>query len=516
MNRSPDLPDSQQFVASTGEASASTSVSSPGTAASSTRSNLSQRFRALKDALMRWPRPRPASYRVPSWYSNVTIMKRIDEVILVANENDRYGEPYTFEELDADGRWALHVAGEHERRHAIVRAMFGTRLSGKHVSPARNEPSVEARPSSSHGHNGVTERNDENDRGPRSFFDTTDWDNVENDSSDDEAVETETPDAERERIFQLFEDVPTCIQKARHLPPIDSDDHGIMIISNRESGWKHIDPAQLPPRIKKYLAQFTRLDAAAFPDGPSSKLSGDSHRWLLATPHKEFICDTSTLDELAAGSAQRKRQLIQDLRKFQDPQGPQMRCRSKVGVNRRLAKGPRPLPRCSWNFCGEPDDTNRGPQIIVTEPSGASHYLMEPDTFRLKVSQHWQHCSTQAASYTEKMRRTHRMEDMASFINEEMETYGSDELDPFHLHTSDHGTRWWLRLGKLLFRSGVQPQALLPLYHTHSTSEDPEKPKLFGYDGAQDGHAREEKAGMLRLPGFVGNLRDLACCFSKL
>lgn len=72
-----------------------------------------------------------------------------------------------------------------------------------------------------------------------------------------------------------------------------------MIISNPESGWSHLDSARLPPRVRKYLAEFTVLNAAAFPDGvyPDLAPNGvDSHRWLLATARKEFICDTSTLD----------------------------------------------------------------------------------------------------------------------------------------------------------------------------------------------------------------------------
>lgn len=182
---------------------------------------------------------------------------------------------------------------------------IGPHSPGRQNGPqARNDPSAEAGPSTSYntkdGNSGVTDGNKEIDREPGSFFDTSDWDNAGNDSSDDNdgEAEAEANDAERERIFQLFEDVPTCIQKARHLPAIDCDDHGIMVISNPEIGWEHIGPAKLPPRIQKYLAEFTLLDATAFPDGacPDVKLNRDSHRWLLATPLKEFICDTSTVD----------------------------------------------------------------------------------------------------------------------------------------------------------------------------------------------------------------------------
>lgn len=145
----------------------------------------------------------------------------------------------------------------------------------------------------------MADRNKENHKRTQSLIDTNDSCPFESDSSDDEDISADADDAEQERIFQLFEDFPTCIQKARHLPAIDNDGHGIMIISNPESGWSHIESARLPPRIRKYLAEFTILKAAAFPDGvyPNLALNGPgSRRWLLATARKEFICDTSTLD----------------------------------------------------------------------------------------------------------------------------------------------------------------------------------------------------------------------------
>ncbi|POS78083.1 hypothetical protein DHEL01_v203536 [Diaporthe helianthi] len=153
------------------------------------------------------------------------------------------------------------------------------------------------------GSSNVDDRNKENKRGPRSFVNTMDSSAAtESDSSDDEDVENnaDAEDAERERVSRLFEDFPTCIQKSRNTLDIDSNEYGIMAISNHESGWSHIDPARLPPRIAKYLSGFTRSDAAAFPDSTLSGLAttngAESRRWLLATARREFICDTSTLD----------------------------------------------------------------------------------------------------------------------------------------------------------------------------------------------------------------------------
>ncbi|KAH8775531.1 hypothetical protein F5883DRAFT_518930 [Diaporthe sp. PMI_573] len=145
------------------------------------------------------------------------------------------------------------------------------------------------------------DRNKENKRGPQSFSYTGDSSANASESSEDEDMEknADTDEAEREGISQLFEDFPTCIQKSRNANAIDSNECGIMTISNPGSGWSQIDRAILPPRIAKYLAGFTRRDAAAFPDSvdPDLATNGeDSHRWLLATARKEFICDTSTLD----------------------------------------------------------------------------------------------------------------------------------------------------------------------------------------------------------------------------
>lgn len=40
----------------------------------------------------------------------------------------------------------------------------------------------------------------------------------------------------------------------------------------------------------------------------------------------------------------------------------------------------RRLSACSWKLWHEPDQNNFGPQIIVTDPDGESHYLIDPET----------------------------------------------------------------------------------------------------------------------------------------
>lgn len=200
---------------------------------------------------------------------------------------------------------------------------------------------------------------------------------------------------------------------------------------------------------------------------------------------------------------------------FQNRHGPRTQGHFRAGAARRRAvRGPRALPRCNWQFWDEPDETNHGPQIIVTEPSGASHYLIDLDTFRIKVRERRERRSAQAASYVEKSRMAARMEAMASFSAEEMGLYGDDEDSALPPCTSAHSTRWWLRWGRMFLRSGSQPRTLLPMYHNDSPC-DPEKAQLLGYDGAQDKNPREKSEVFVRSPGFTGTLRNLACCCSK-
>lgn len=47
--------------------------------------------------------------------------------------------------------------------------------------------------------------------------------------------------------------------------------------------------------------------------------------------------------------------------------------------------GRRILSKCTWKFCHEPDQNNFGPQLVVTEPDGSNHYLVDPETFMRKL-----------------------------------------------------------------------------------------------------------------------------------
>lgn len=188
-------------------------------------------------------------------------------------------------------------------------------------------------------------------------------------------------------------------------------------------------------------------------------------------------------------------------------------------VRRRRPKAPGALPKCSWQFWDEPDDTNRGPKIIVTEPSGALHYLIDLDTFHMKIEQRRKRQLGLAASYVETCRMAARTDHMSSFSFEKMDMYGDDDdstLLSYPGYTPGHSSKWWQRWGRMLLRPAAQPRPLLPTYHqTASSSFDTEKSSLLGYDGNQDEKPHDVKLEAARSPGFVGALRDLACCCSK-
>lgn len=210
--------------------------------------------------------------------------------------------------------------------------------------------------------------------------------------------------------------------------------------------------------------------------------------------------------------------MLQDLRGFPGRQAFHTQGNLQANLARRRpvrpARGSRALPRCSWQFWDEPDDTSRGPQIIVTEPSGTSHYLIDLDTYRLKVGQRRASGHGQADSYVERSRMAARMDAMARFSADDMDVYGDDDDSTLPSYTSGHSTKWWQRWGRMLLRSGTHNRSLLPMYHTES-SFDPEKLDLLGYDGSQDEKPLDEKFGTTNPSEFIGALRSLACCCSK-
>lgn len=49
---------------------------------------------------------------------------------------------------------------------------------------------------------------------------------------------------------------------------------------------------------------------------------------------------------------------------------------------------PSRLPECGWRFWHEPDRNNIGPQLIVTEPDGKNHYLVDAEARAIRTRLH--------------------------------------------------------------------------------------------------------------------------------
>ncbi|KUI66971.1 hypothetical protein VM1G_02002 [Cytospora mali] len=492
-----------------------------------------------------------------TFWRSVDVMRPIDEIIEVVNENDMYGPREIFEELDADDRWASFVDDVHRQRQATqhyladkyrfiesdpesddddgdVRCSVedkcrdteqagsssrstldgpsssipatNEKLKGAHILSAPGLLSQASSPQSSRAHN------DENDRPTeisktRSFFDRSDWEAAPEDdseSSEDDEEEVETEEAESERVSRLFEDFPTCVVRTERLTSSD-EEYGATAIRDPSSQWTSIESYKLPRRVQEYLADLSIAHAQT--SQPSrdtdTKLGSGAHRWLFATLHNEF--------ESAVYEVQESRRLIWSTTKTAQ----------KRGGNQEYG-----LQRCSWKFWDEPDDTNHGPQIIITEPDGKEHYLIDLEAFWSKMRQRSERHAADTARDTEKYVPTDKMEDVPKCTMQEVETCSNDDdvaLVPVCAASSTtmRGQKWSTRLKQAFSRRSGQPRTLLPLCHDgeeggSSQSEDSETERLLRLDGTWDSRRRQGgELDMLRLIGVLGLLRTIAYCCSK-
>lgn len=214
------------------------------------------------------------------------------------------------------------------------------------------------------------------------------------------------------------------------------------------------------------------------------------------------------------------------------------------GGDQGCADGPKGLQRCSWRFWDEPDDANRGPQIVVTEPSGEEHYLVDLETFWSKLRQR---SGRRAAGPARDDPERGMLLVMGGGGVEDMPVRGG----PLHAEDEEalvssapeavssttattRGQRWSARLRQAFSRRGGgggggcggQPRTLLPLCYNGGGGggpgqqpEDSEAGRLLGFvDGAWDGCRRRqgvEVDDLLRLIGVLGLLRTIAYCCSK-
>lgn len=303
------------------------------------------------------------TYKGPHWriqqysstfWGNVQVMRPIDEIIEVVDENDKYGLRDVFEEPDADDRWARFVDDIHRKRQAkawcptaadlslelklgyqprpvtnkhhskesdsdsdseddgVVRCSVENKCRDRELAggssrpsrPDRDGPSSSRRPPLSQASPIEPHqiRNDENDRPTeiaeaRSFFDKFGWETPDDDSesSEDDDEEVEAKEAECERVFKLFEDFPTCVQRTERLASCD-EEYGAMAISTPDSQWTPIEAFKLPQRIREYLADLSVSNACGSQSDKGPAINLDPHCWFFATPHNEFVFDIATMN----------------------------------------------------------------------------------------------------------------------------------------------------------------------------------------------------------------------------
>lgn len=303
------------------------------------------------------PTYRGPSWRVhkksSTWWRNVEILRPIDEVIEVVNEDDRYGPREVFEEPDADDRWARFVDDVHSQRQTRVwtptaaniswelmakcqqismeNAYHFGELHSKFDSDSENaiarysfadkdrdteqvgsfDPDLEDATGQSETclmfKSGSSEshriHNDENDRPTgiaevRSLFDESVWSSTEQDgseSSEDDEV-AEKYGAEHERIYQLFRHFPLCIDRTQRVTSLD-EGYGATAVREPGSQWFRIEGYKLPRRIREYLADLSIANAQSSESNRNTgtSLDSDAHRWLFTTPMNEFVFDMLTM-----------------------------------------------------------------------------------------------------------------------------------------------------------------------------------------------------------------------------
>lgn len=208
-----------------------------------------------------------------------------------------------------------------------------------------------------------------------------------------------------------------------------------------------------------------------------------------------------------------------------DTMAAKRRTKHRVDENQALSEphNQRVLSKCTWQFYHEPDQDNFGPQLIVTEPNGNSHYLVDQQTFMRKLQ--WY-----SARYMEEGRGMIPTEGVFEALV--LEENGDDDHDieeQIYAATAQAtltaSARWKMRL-----RGGIMQRwkkrnssSILPLYHTHEmssttsrsgVSEKTDQTNLLDFSrfwgNQQPGSEPQEAPSITNLFGALGILRTIA------
>lgn len=182
----------------------------------------------------------------------------------------------------------------------------------------------------------------------------------------------------------------------------------------------------------------------------------------------------------------------------------------------------RVLSKCNWVFCHEPDQNNVGPQIIVTEPNGSNHYLVDPETFASKL----------------RKRSIDFREEADTLMDDTV--FGTPTINGQINHARnvlDDGNETQVRMGAFTAQAPMTASAKLrtrlrggimqrwrkrisgktsPLYYTRERCSSLHIPRVYGRTGRTDSldfsgsrssdHRCSEAGEVLSLPGLFGDL----------
>ncbi|KAK7737453.1 hypothetical protein SLS53_006526 [Cytospora paraplurivora] len=432
------------YAALCANAMGSWSSASLASIAPSTATIWARGMQLLKEQLMRQALVSP-TYRGPYWqicqrsstfWGYVEVMKPVDEIIEIVNENDRYGPREVFDEHDADGRWACFVDDIHKQRQAQVWQSPAADKSWK-FRLKRQERSL----------------------GNRYCFRDLeyDYDSDSDSDSDDGDVQCFLEDRSRDP------NQAGSPSRSRLDEPSSRKD-----ATNEESEDAYVQPlssplyqARSPEPQRVYNDENDRPTAAAQPSSFFDKTGWDTGQ--------EGDSESSEDDENEAEAGDESDRISKLFENFpvcverterltsnsKDYGALEVRDPASGWTSVDASK----LPRRIREYLADLNDTNHGPQIIVTEPEGDEHYLIDLEAFWSKLRQRSERHAAGPAHDSEKSLLEDNMEDMLNCAAQETEALDEDEKVvcpvPAISAVTIRGQRWSMKLKQWGWRSGT-------------------------------------------------------------
>ncbi|ROW17956.1 hypothetical protein VPNG_00275 [Cytospora leucostoma] len=425
----------------------------------------------LKEQLMRQALVSP-TYRGPYWqicqrsstfWGYVEVMKPVDEIIEIVNENDRYGPREVFNEHDADGKWACFIDDIHKQRQAQV------------WQPPAADKSWEFRL-----------KRQERSLGNRYCFTDLDYDSDSDSDSDDGDVQCSLEDRSRDPD-RAGSPSRSCLDElGSSRDATNEESEGAYIRSQSTPLYQARSPE--PQRI--YNDENDRPTAAAQPSSFFDKTGWETGQ--------EGDSESSEDDEMGAEMGDESDRIS---RLFED---------FPVCVERteRLTSNSQDYGALAVH---DPASGWTSIDIIVTEPEGDEHYLIDLEAFWSKLRQRSERHAAGPAHDSEKSLLEDNMEDMLDCAVQETEALDEDEKAlcpvPAASAVTMRGQRWSTKLKQAFSRRSSQSRAVLPVCRDGSGDgalERSETVRLLGFDGAWDARRhQQDEVNLLKLLGVL-------------